>query len=194
MSGDLLRILGLWRGRAAWLLAGILVSVLGLMASVGLMAVSGAALAVGALLTVPFALRLLGVARVGLRYAERMVTHAAMFRALSDVRVWFFRKLAAGSAGGLGFRRAGDLLARLVGDVEALDGLYLRILVPLAGALLLLPVLVSLIDPPLLAFDVGALFVLAAFVLPWSAARAARDAGTALSRAAADLRIRRWTR
>ena len=189
MSGDLLRILGLWRGRTAWLLAGALVSVLGLLASVGLMAVSGAALAAGAVLTVPLALRLLGVARVGLRYAERMVTHAAMFRALSDVRVWFFRRLAAGSAGGLGFRRAGDLLARLVGDVEALDGLYLRILVPLAGAFLLLPVLVLLIDPPLLAFDVGALFVLAAFVLPWSAARAARDGGETLSRASAGLRV-----
>ena len=33
------------------------------------------------------------------------------------------------------------MLARLVGDVEALDGLYLRILLPLAGAVLLLPVL-----------------------------------------------------
>ena len=38
-----------------------------------------------------------------------------------------------GAAGGLGFRRAGDVLARLVNDVEALDGLYLRILVPLAA-------------------------------------------------------------
>jgi len=37
------------------------------------------------------------------------------------------------AAGGLGFRRAGDVLSRLVNDVEALDGLYLRILAPLAG-------------------------------------------------------------
>ncbi len=80
-----------------------------------------------------------------LRYAERLVTHAATFRALADLRVWFFRNLARGTAGGLGFRQAGDVLARLVGDIEALDGLYLRILVPLAGAVLLLPVLVVLI-------------------------------------------------
>ena len=60
-----------------------------------------------------------------LRYAERLVTHAATFRALADLRVWFFRNLARGTAGGLGFRQAGDVLARLVGDIEALDGLYL---------------------------------------------------------------------
>ena len=59
--------------------------------------------------------------------------------------MWFFRNLARSTAGGLGFRQAGDVLARLVGDIEALDGLYLRILVPLAGAVLLFPVLVVLI-------------------------------------------------
>jgi ATP-binding cassette subfamily C protein CydC len=57
------------------------------------------------------------------------------------VRIWFFRGLARSAAGGLGFRRAGDVLARLVNDVEALDGLYLRILVPGLGVLLLIPVL-----------------------------------------------------
>ena len=75
---------------------------------------------------------------VVLRYAERLVTHDATFRALADLRVWFFRGLSRSAAGGLGFRQAGDVLARLVGDVEALDGLYLRILLPLAGAVLLL--------------------------------------------------------
>ena len=86
-----------------------------------------------------------GITRVLGRYFERLVTHAATFRALADLRVWFFRHLARTGAGGLGFRQAGDVLARLVGDVEALDGLYLRILIPLAGALLLLPAIVVLI-------------------------------------------------
>ncbi|MEI7714361.1 MAG: thiol reductant ABC exporter subunit CydC, partial [Rhodospirillales bacterium] len=129
MSANLLRILGLWRGRAFWLLAGVLVSLAAVASAVGLLAIGG--LALTGMAGLPLVLRYLGIWRVLLRYAERMVTHAAMFRALSDVRVWFFRRLAGGSAGGLGFRRAGDLLARLVGDVEALDGLYLRILVPL---------------------------------------------------------------
>jgi ATP-binding cassette subfamily C protein CydC len=166
----------------------------GLAAAVGLMAASGAmiagAVAYGVLMAPPM-LRGLGIARVVLRYLERLVTHDAMFRALSDVRVWFFRKLALGSAGGLGFRQAGDLLARLVGDVEALDGLYLRILVPLAGAVLLLPALVIVIAPaaPLLAAAVGGLFLLAGFALPWFAARAAHDAGVGLARSSGGLRI-----
>ena len=145
---DLLRILGLWRGRALWLATGVVVSLAALGAGVALMALGGAmlggAVAAGAL-AAPLALRGLGVARVVLRYSERLVTHAATFRALADLRVWFFRNLARSTAGGLGFRQAGDVLARLVGDVEALDGLYLRILVPLAGAILLFPVLVVLI-------------------------------------------------
>lgn len=194
MTGDLLRILGLWRGRAVWLAAGVLVSLAGLAAAAGLMAASGAMIA-GAVaygvLAAPLVLRGLGITRVVLRYLERLVTHDAMFRALADVRVWFFRKLALGSAGGLGFRQTGDLLARLVGDVEALDGLYLRILVPLAGAVLLLPALVIIIAPtaPVLAVVVGGLFLLAGFALPWFAARAAREAGVGLARSSGALRI-----
>src|SRR6202012_4822711 len=103
---------------------------------VALMVVTGAALASSALFA-PLVLRTLGTGRVVLRYAERLITHTAMFRALADLRVWLFRRLAANSAGGLGFRQAGDVLSRLVNDVEALDGVYLRVLVPLAGALVL---------------------------------------------------------
>ena len=126
-----------------------------------------------------------------LRYLERLVTHNAMFRALADLRVWFFSRLAHTSAGGLGFRQAGDVLARLVGDVEALDGLYLRILLPLAGAVLLLPVLVLLIGhrSPALATEIGVLFAAAAFVLPWLAVEASGRAGAGLSHEAAALRV-----
>jgi ATP-binding cassette subfamily C protein CydC len=191
---DILRILGLWRGRAAWLAAGIAVSVAALAAGVAMMAVGGAtvaaAFATGALVA-PFALRGLGTARVALRYAERLVTHAATFRALADLRVWFFRNLARSAAGGLGFRQAGDVLARLVGDIEVLDGLYLRILVPLAGAVLLFPALIVLIvmHSALLALAIGVLFGIAAFVLPWFGARMAARAGIALADTTGALRI-----
>src|SRR5580698_3323899 len=99
---DLLRIVGLWRARALWLMAGMLVSLLALASGVALMAVAGAALASLGLFA-PLVLRVLGTSRVVLRYVERMVTHSAMFRALADLRVWLFRRLAANSAGGLGF-------------------------------------------------------------------------------------------
>jgi ATP-binding cassette, subfamily C, bacterial CydC len=181
------RIIGLWRGGALWLSAGVLVSLLALAAGVGLMVVAGASL----LFLAPLALRGLGVLRVVLRYAERMMTHSAMFRALADLRVWLFRKLAMNSAGGLGFRQAGDVLSRLVNDVEALDGLYLRVLVPLAGAVILLPAMLIVIAPynPFLAVAIGVLFVLAAFVLPACAVRCTADSGTRLAAAMGQLRV-----
>ena len=190
MIGDFRRIFGLWRGRAVWLGAGIAVSLLALAAGLGLMTAAGAALASLGLFA-PMALRGLGFVRVLARYAERLVTHAALFRALSDLRVWLFQRLTVNAAGGLGFRQAGDVLARLVNDVEALDGLYLRVLVPLAGAIFVLPLTLIVVAPiaPLLACAIAALFVLAAFVLPLAALRAARDAGGRLSDAMGHLRI-----
>jgi ATP-binding cassette, subfamily C, bacterial CydC len=189
-----LRILGLWRGRAGWLIAGVVISLAALVAGVALMAMGGALLAtaiVAGVLVTPVALRGVGVARVALRYLERLVTHDATFRALADLRVWFFRNLARSTAGGLGFRQAGDVLARLVSDVEALDGLYLRILVPAAGAVLLLPILIVLIGmhSVALAVVIAVLFVTAAFVLPWLGARMATSAGRTLAATSGALRI-----
>ena len=191
---DLLRILALWRSRAGWLAAGLIISLAALGCGVALMAVSGAmigtAVAAGALVA-PIALRGLGGGRVVLRYLERLVTHAATFRALADLRVWFFRHLARTAAGGLGFRHAGDVLARLVGDVEALDGLYLRILLPLAGAVLLLPVLLVVIGRHAagLAVAVATLFAVAALLLPWLASRAAAESGGRLATTSSALRV-----
>ena len=190
----LLRILALWRSRAGWLLAGAALSMAAVAAGVALMVQSGRAVGIAIVagtLAAPVLLRALGALRVILRYAERLLTHAATFRALADLRVWFFRGLAKGSAGGLGFRRAGDVLSRLVNDVEALDGLYLRILIPLAGAVLLLPALGIFIGRtfPLLAAAVVVLFGIAAFVLPALAARQAKSAGSDLTRALSALRV-----
>jgi len=190
----LLHILALWRSRAGWLLAGAALSMAAVAAGVALMVQSGRAVGIAIVagtLAAPSLLRGLGALRVILRYAERLVTHAATFRALADLRVWFFRGLAKGAAGGLGFRRAGDVLSRLVNDVEALDGLYLRILIPLAGALLLIPALGIFIGRnfPLLAAAVVVLFAIAAFLLPVLAARQAKAAGSDLTRALSALRV-----
>lgn len=208
----LLRILRLWRAQAGWLVAGLAVSLAAVAAGVALMVASGGVLArlyenggrvpggaggeglvlgVAGALAAPALLRALGVSRVVLRYLERLVTHAATFRALAGLRVWFFRGLARRSAGGLGYGRAGDLLSRLVADVEALDGLYLRVLVPLGGAVLLLPALVLLLggDDPALALVVAGLFLAAALLLPLSAARLAHAAGGRLTAAASGLRV-----
>jgi ATP-binding cassette subfamily C protein CydC len=177
----LLRVVSLWRDDVGWLVGGALVSVLAASCAVLLLALAAGLVAHDAgtpllaavgIASLPLLVRVLGVSRVVLRYLERLVTHAAMFRALSRLRVWFFRGLSAHLAGGLGLRRSGDVLARLVADVDSLDGLYLRILVPFAAGLLVLPVIAWLIaaEAPGLAALVVALFLVAALVLPAVAA------------------------
>ncbi len=190
----LLEIVALWRGRAGLLAAGIVLSLAALLCGVALLTVSGAgvaALAGGMFVAVGAWLALLGPARVALRYGERLLTHDATFRALADLRVWFFRGLAGRASLGLGFRRTGDLLARLVGDVEALDGLYLRILLPFLGALVLIPVvtLAAWRLAPGAGLASLAAFLAAACLLPVLAFRWARRSGGDLSAAASGLRV-----
>ncbi len=189
MNRPLLRILATFKPHAAYLALGLALSLLALAAGLGLVTLSGAIVATA--LTAPLWLKIAGPARVVLRYLERLITHGATFRALADMRVWFFRGLARSSAGGLGFRRSGDLLASLVADVEALDGLYLRILLPLAGALLVIPVVAWAAGVLSIGLGVvvAGLLVLAAFVLPLLAARDALQAGDRLALATAGVRV-----
>ena len=194
LAAPLLAVLSLWRGQTAGLVLGALVSVLALLFGLALLAVSGLRLAgttVGVLLVSGWLLRGFGAGRVVLRYGERLLTHGATFRALADLRVWFFRRLAGSAAGGLGFRRTGDALSRLVGDVEALDGLYLRLLLPLCGALVSLPVLAVLIgrSAPVLAVVVCLLFASSALLLPWLAARRSARIGGSTADTMAGLRV-----
>ena len=172
------KILFLWRAEAARLAFGALLALAALAAGAALSANAGRYIGIavtGGVLLLPVALQATGAARVFLRYAERVIAHDAMFRALARIRIWFFNGLAHSAAGGLGLRRAGDVLARLVNDVDALDGLYLRILVPGLGALLLLPILaVALWHETIWAvFLILPIYIFSAFVLPVSAARLA---------------------
>jgi ATP-binding cassette subfamily C protein CydC len=190
----LLRIISLGRRHAAGLWLGVVVSLGSVAAGVALMALSGAAVAgvlAGVVVTAPVWLRVVGPVRVGLRYLERLVSHGATFRAIADVRVWFFRGFAARSAGGLGFRQAGDVLSRLVADIEALDGLYLRILLPLAGAVFVVPAAAVLTARAgwWVGAGVGVMFAWAAFVLPALVARDAVRHGAGVAEAASGLRI-----
>ena len=191
---DLTAILRLWRNRTGWMAAGIALSLAALVFGLMMMALAGrltAAAVVAGVLATPILLRVSGVLRVVLRYLERVITHEATFRSLADLRVWFFAGVAARAAGGLGYRRSGDVLTRVVNDVESLDGLYSRILVPLAGALLILPVLVIVLGMRngVLAVVVAVLFIIAAFLLPWMAARGTAAAGDRLAAALSGLRV-----
>jgi ATP-binding cassette subfamily C protein CydC len=187
-----MRILSLWRAQAGWLALGAALSVAALGAAVALMGVSGRTIAfslLGSALVVPLALQIIGSLRVVLRYLERVMTHEATFRALAGLRIWLFNGLAASAAGGLGLRRAGDVLARLVNDVDALDGLYLRIGVPLLAGVLMLPVLAVLLwREHFWALIVLVPYMFVAFALPWRAARLAQANGALAGLAMSGLR------
>ena len=80
-------------------------------------------------------IRLLAIGRTGSRYAERLVTHDATFAALAAIRVQLFRGWSRPEAAGRLLRQPARLLFRLTADIEALEALYLRLLVPAFSAL-----------------------------------------------------------
>ena len=80
-------------------------------------------------------IRLLAVGRTGARYAERLVTHDATLAVLAALREKLFRSWARPQAARLLLQRPARLLQRLTSDVDALDNLYLRLLVPALAAL-----------------------------------------------------------
>jgi thiol reductant ABC exporter CydC subunit len=110
------------------------------------------------------------------RYAQRLVGHDVAFRALADLRVKIYERLESLAPAGLPVFRSGDLLARLVHDVDSLQDLLLRVIPPFAIALVVGGVTVLLVWSILPAAGVILLLALAAAgtVLPWLTGRLAR--------------------
>lgn len=80
-------------------------------------------------------IRLLALGRTASRYGERLVTHDATFAVLASLRVHLFRGWARPDAARELLMRPARLLFRLTADIDALESLYLRLLVPAAAAL-----------------------------------------------------------
>ena len=85
------------------------------------------------------AVRFFGLARPVARYVERLVSHDAALRALAQIRVRFFERIEPLAPGPASAYRSGDLLSRMVGDVEALQSLYVRGFGPPVVALVSVP-------------------------------------------------------
>ncbi|WP_035799188.1 thiol reductant ABC exporter subunit CydD [Kitasatospora mediocidica] len=79
--------------------------------------------------------RALGVGRSVFRYTERLVSHDAVLRTLGGLRTSVYRRLERLAPSGLPAFRRGDLLSRLVADVDAVQDHYLRWRLPAAVAL-----------------------------------------------------------
>ena len=80
-------------------------------------------------------IRLLALGRTAARYGERLVTHDATLAVLADLREQLFRGWARPEAARQLLLRPARLLFRLTADIDALESLYLRVLVPVAAAL-----------------------------------------------------------
>ncbi|MEV6419806.1 thiol reductant ABC exporter subunit CydD [Streptomyces sp. NPDC051662] len=111
--------------------------------AVGLMAVSGWLISRASeqppvlyLMIAVTATRAFGIGRAVFRYAERIVSHDAVLRMLADLRVSVYRRLERIAPAGLRETRRGDLLSRLVADVDELQDYWLRWLLPVGSALL----------------------------------------------------------
>lgn len=141
----LISFIPLFKKQLHWMLLGMLLSTLTAIFGVALLSLSGWFLSAAAYAGLVSALawqfnyllpaagvRSLSMLRILGRYGERVVSHQATFKVLTDVRVWFYQKLEPLAPAHLMEYRSGDLLARMVGDVDALDNLYLRVLVPSA--------------------------------------------------------------
>ena len=137
-----LRLLGFMRPYWWRVLLGVLLGAATVASNVGLLAtaayvISAAAVAPFlAMLTVPvYLVRLFSVSRAASRYAERLVSHDVTFRLLAKLRTRFFIRLAPLAPARLLKYRSGDLLVRIVKDVEELQNVYLHSFAPVVVAL-----------------------------------------------------------
>jgi ATP-binding cassette, subfamily C, bacterial CydC len=191
-GSPLLRLLRLARPMRSQLLLAVLAGAAGCGCGVALLAVSGFLLArasqhpnIVAISVAVVMVRALSVGRGLLRYLERLFSHDVAFRVLADVRVMIYRRLERLAPAGLAAFRSGDVLTRLISDVDATQDLFIRGIAPpltaalvgagtTAGVLLILAPAAGVLAAGLLAAGILVPLVTAA-----SARRAARLAAPA---------------
>lgn len=127
------------------------------------------------------AVRALAIGRGVLRYTERLAGHDAVLRLVTDVRTRVFAALA--SRRDSARQRSGDALSRLVSDVEAVQDLLLRVLVPAtaAGLVGVLAVAATTFVSPAAAGALAVGLLLAGVALPALATALTRRAAAELA-------------
>jgi len=182
----LLRIIAPFRW---WIALAVLLSFATVGSSVGLAAMSAYLISRAALvnavadlsLAITF-VRLFAITRAVFRYLERYITHRTTFRILAHLRVWFFAAVEPLAPARLSADRSGDLLARIMADIETLENFYVRAVVPPMAALLvtgLACVILGLFDIQL-ALALLLFLLLTGVALPLTVRRLSREPGEAL--------------
>ncbi len=183
-----IRLLGEYRYQ---LLLGFVLTVATLFASVGLLSVSGwfltgTALAGGtaALTAIAYnffqpaaTVRGFAVGRTAGRWAERVVNHEITFRLLARYRTWLFQGIAPLSPQQRARYHGGTLLNRITRDIDALDNLYVRLLLPVLAAFVLMTgiTVAAVVLLPTLALPFGILMAVGFVLLPLLAWRLGRQ-------------------
>jgi ATP-binding cassette subfamily C protein CydCD len=190
------RLLSFLNGSWNWVALSVLLSALTIGSSVALIgtsswlistaaiAASVADLGVSVVMT-----RLFGITRAVFRYLERLVSHNVTFRLLARLRVWFYEKLEPLAPARLMDYKSGDLLARVIGDVETLENFYVRVVSPSLTAVLvgLFTALFFASFHPTLALTLLGFFLTLGLILPLLAQLVSRKPGARLITQRADL-------
>lgn len=162
-----LRLAGFLKGHWFRVALAVGLGVATVASNVGLLATAAYAISAAAivpyisLLVIPiYLVRFFSVSRSFSRYAERLVSHDATFRLLTNLRTRFYGRLEPLAPALLLRYRSGDLLSRVVKDVEELENVYLRVISPAAVAVLISALTFSL----LYAFDPALAFASLAFL------------------------------
>ena len=202
---ELVPFLKLFRADLKWMILGILCGLLAVASAIGLLALSGWFISAAAYagLTVATAqlfnffhpgigVRMFAIGRTLARYAERIVSHDATFRVLQSLRSWFYIHLEPLAPSRLMMFRSGDVLNRIVADIDALDNLYLRVLSPSAVALVtsLLVVAFLWIFHPAVALSTALYLAVAGFGVTAAALKLGEPCGQEISHRTAELRVR----
>ncbi|GHP00331.1 thiol reductant ABC exporter subunit CydC [Reticulibacter mediterranei] len=207
MEAPFWRLLTLARPIVGWLLLAVLLGVATVASGIGLMAtsaylISEAALhpSIAALEVAIVGVRFFGIARGLLRYVERLITHEATFRLLARLRVWLYAALEPLAPArlleyvhqGEASHSSGDLLSRIVSDIEMLQNFYVRVLAPPCVAALIavgMWLFFGAFDPRMALAFVGC-FLLSAIGIPLVTYLLSRRAGQQLVEARAALHVR----
>lgn len=184
-----LRLVQFLRPLSGWVALSVLLSAGTIAANIGLLGTSAFLIAraashpsVAELSVAIVGVRFFGIARSGLRYLERLASHSANFRLLAELRAWFFQKLEPLAPAGLVNQQGGDLLGRVVADIDGLEDFYVRAVAPPVTALLVtvgMGIFIGASYPQIGMALVTGLAVSGAGV-PWLAHRISRQPGNSL--------------
>lgn len=165
------------------LILSILVGVVGSLVALGMFFLSGYMITQSALGAPLFALMVLivsvkmfGFLRAVARYIERLLSHRTTFTMLRDVRVQFFKKLLPVVPDVYRKFNSSDLIARMIGRVEALQNIYLRVYYPpvVIGLTAIVTMITIFYFSYIHAVVICLSMITTLIVIPWLSAKRAR--------------------